>query len=80
MAGEATAVILVDPLSDFLARKGRAWLLTRDVVLSNGMIDKVRLIVAAARRRGLTVAYAPHHRWRPNGLAGRKYLHPIHVT
>ncbi|KAA0116696.1 cysteine hydrolase [Methylobacterium sp. P1-11] len=76
MDAETTALVLVDPYNDFLARTGQAWMMTRDVVLSNGMIGKAQSILEAARRRGMTVAYAPHHRWRPNGLKGRKYLHP----
>lgn len=74
-----TAIVLVDPYNDFLARRGQAWLLTKDVAVSNGMIGKARSILDAARRRRMTVAYAPHYRWRPNGLAGRKYLHPTQV-
>ncbi|GEP00729.1 isochorismatase family cysteine hydrolase [Methylobacterium haplocladii] len=71
-----TAILLVDPYNDFLARRGQAWMMTRDVALANGMIGKARSILEAARRLRMTVAYAPHHRWRPNGLKGRKYLHP----
>ena len=73
-----TALVLVDPFNDFLSRKGQAWLMTRDSVRANGMIGNAQSILEAARRHRMTVAYAPHHRWRPNGLAGRKYLHPIH--
>ncbi|MBI5317923.1 isochorismatase family cysteine hydrolase [Bradyrhizobium sp.] len=71
-----TALVLVDPYNDFLSRRGQVWLMMRNVALSNGMIAKARSILKAARDRGMTVAYAPHHRWRPNGLTGRKYLHP----
>lgn len=71
-----TAVLLVDPYNDFLSPRGQAWLMTKSVALANGMIGKARSIVAAARARGMTVAYAPHYRWRPGGLTGRKYLHP----
>lgn len=78
MASGSEALILVDPFNDFLSRKGQVWLMTRDSIRANGMIEKAKSILEAARRRGMTVAYAPHHRWRPNGLEGRKYLHPIH--
>jgi len=71
-----TAILLVDPYNDFLARRGQAWLMTKDVALSNGMIGKAQSLVEVARDRQMTVAYAPHYRWRPNGLEGRKYLHP----
>ncbi|PXM35504.1 isochorismatase [Klebsiella variicola] len=71
-----TALILVDPYNDFLSRRGQAWLMLKNVVLSNGMIGKARSILEAARNKGMTVAYAPHNRWRPGGLGGRKYLHP----
>lgn len=71
-----TALVLVDPYNDFLSRRGQAWMMLRNVALSNGMIGKVRSILETARKQRMTVAYAPHHRWRPAGLSGRKYLHP----
>jgi nicotinamidase-related amidase len=73
---ENTALVLVDPYNDFLSPRGQAWPMIRNVAVSNGMIGKARSILDAARNRQMTVAYAPHHRWRPNGLTGRKYLHP----
>lgn len=77
---ENTAVVLVDPYNDFIARKGQAWMMVRNVAVANGMIGKAQSIIKAARSRGMAVAYAPHYRWRPNGLTGRKYLHPTQVT
>lgn len=76
MDPKRTALILVDPYNDFLSPRGQAWLMIRDVAKANGMIGKARSILEAARRRRMTVAYAPHYRWRPNGLKQRKYLHP----
>ena len=73
---ENTALVLVDPYNDFLSRWGQTWLIIRKVALSNGMIGKVKAILEAARKRHMTVAYAPHHRWRPESLTGRKYQHP----
>lgn len=73
---KSTALILVDPYNDFLSKRGQVWLMLKNVALSNGMIGKARSILEAARHNGMTVAYAPHHRWRPGALTGRKYLHP----
>ncbi|MCP1174931.1 isochorismatase family cysteine hydrolase [Ralstonia chuxiongensis] len=71
-----TALVLVDPYNDFLSRRGQTWMMLRNVALSNGMIGKARSILESARKQQMTVAYAPHYRWRPGGLSGRKYLHP----
>ncbi|MBJ9756348.1 isochorismatase family cysteine hydrolase [Burkholderia cepacia] len=71
-----TALVLVDPYNDFLSRRGQTWMMLRNVALSNGMIGKARSILESARKQRMTVAYAPHYRWRPGGLSGRKYLHP----
>lgn len=76
MSAHNTALVLVDPYNDFLSRRGQAWLLIRNVAVSNGMIGKVRSILEAARNLHMTVAFAPHYRWRPFGLGARKYLHP----
>lgn len=51
-------------------------MMLRNVVLSNGMIGNAQSILESARKQGMTVAYAPHRRWLPGGLRGRKYLHP----
>ena len=41
-----TALVLVDPYNDFLSRRGQAWMMLRNVALSNGMIGKARSILA----------------------------------
>lgn len=42
---KSTALLLVDPYNDFLSRRGQAWLMLKNVVLSNGMIGKARSIL-----------------------------------
>jgi len=71
-----TAVLVVDPYNDFLSRRGMLWPVVRSVVNSTGLISNVKSILEAFRERRMTIAYAPHHRFREGSFAGRKYFHP----
>ncbi|MCH9681911.1 MAG: cysteine hydrolase [Deltaproteobacteria bacterium] len=36
-------------------------------------------LIRSARRRGIVVAYAPHHRFEPGSHSQRRFLHPSHI-
>jgi ureidoacrylate peracid hydrolase len=74
-----TVVVLVDPYNDFFSRAGRAWPMTRDVALANRVVPNIRALLAASRRAGVHVAYAPHYRHRRGGLSHRKHPAPSHL-
>ena len=63
---DATAVVVIDPLNDFVSRRGKGWLLLRPVALRVDLIANLRRVLTATRRSGVLVVYAPHHRYHPN--------------
>lgn len=67
-----SALVVVDPLNDFLSRFGKGWPMLRQVAGEVGLVDNLRSAIAAARARDMPVVYAPHRR----GGERRKYQHP----
>ena len=63
---DATAVVVIDPLNDFVSRRGKGWLLLRPVVGRVDLIANLQRVLTAARQSGVQVVYAPHHRYRPD--------------
>ena len=61
-----TAVVVIDPLNDFVSRRGKGWPLLRAVARRVDLTANLRRVLDAARRGGVAVAYAPHHRHRPD--------------
>lgn len=69
-----TALVLVDPLNDFLDVKGKLW---PRIKLTAEKVDLVNNLVKlrnAADAAGIRVFYAPHVRYREGNYAGWKYL------
>ncbi|WP_430413806.1 isochorismatase family cysteine hydrolase [Parasphingorhabdus sp.] len=71
-----TAFLLIDPFNDFLSPFGKTWPVLRDVSKDVNLMHNLRKAVELARREGLQVVYAPHHKYRKGSYADRKYLHP----
>jgi ureidoacrylate peracid hydrolase len=54
-----TALIVIDPVNDFLAPGGAAWDLTETTVNSNGVIGHLRQLIDGVRASGIPVLYGP---------------------
>jgi len=76
---EATAIILVCPYNDFLSARGKAWPLVSKVAKDVNLLANLESLLAAGRALGITIAYAPHHRYKPGSFKDRKYKHPSQV-
>ena len=74
-----TALLLVDPLNEFLAEGGKLWPLTRGTAEKAGTIKNLERLVPAARAAGLTIAYALHHASAEGDYANWQFLNPSHV-
>jgi nicotinamidase-related amidase len=77
--GPSTALLLVDPYNDFLATDGRVYPSVAEVARDVDLHRHLGELLAAARTAGLTVAFAPHRRWRPGDTGGWRSLAPGHV-
>jgi len=77
---DRTALLFVDPYNDFLSPTGKLWPLASAVAVEIGLLDNLRLTVAAARRRGIRVVIVPHHRSEPGDFAGWKSPTPYQLA
>jgi len=74
---ELTALLLIDPYNDFISEGGKIWPRIRAVAEANGCVSHMLQVLHAARKAGLRVFYALHHRYRPGDYATWKYVAPI---
>jgi ureidoacrylate peracid hydrolase len=72
-----TALLVIDPFNDFISEGGKFWPRLKAVAESNGCVSNMLKVLQAARRGGLRVFYAMHHRYRPGDYETWKYIAPI---
>jgi ureidoacrylate peracid hydrolase len=54
-----TALLVIDPVNDFLSEGGAAWDLTKGTVLKNDVVPNLRRLVEGARAAGIPVLFGP---------------------
>ena len=72
-----TALLVIDPYNDFIADGGKVWGRIRGVAETNGCVEHMSQVLAAARKAGIRVFYAMHHRYRPGDYETWKYVAPV---
>ena len=75
-----TALLVIDPLNDFLADDGKLWPYARDVAERLGTRDNLETLMAAAREAGLPLFFAPHRKFDGADYASMKFLNPTHAA
>ncbi len=55
----ATAVLVIDPVNDFLSEGGAAWDLAKSTVEKNDVVTNLRRVIEGARARGVPLLFAP---------------------
>ena len=76
---EITALLVIDPYNDFISEGGKIWDRIKDVAEANKCVPNMLEVLNAARKAGLRVFYAMHHRYRPGDYETWKYIAPIQV-
>lgn len=74
---EIAALLVIDPYNDFISEGGKIWDRISAVAQANGCIPHMLQVLNAARKAGLRVFYALHHRYRPGDYETWKYIAPI---
>src|SRR5580700_11743710 len=74
---EITALLVIDPYNDFISEGGKLWERIKTVAEANSCVPHMLEVLTAARKAGLRVFYAPHHRYRPSDYETWKYIAPI---
>ena len=72
-----TALLVIDPYNDFISEGGKIWNRLKAVAEANSCVPHMLQILNAARKAGLRVFYAMHHRYRPGDYESWKYIAPI---
>jgi ureidoacrylate peracid hydrolase len=72
-----TALLVIDPYNDFVSEGGKIWSRLKAVAEANGCVPHMLQVLNAARKAGLRVFYALHHRYRPGDYETWKYIAPI---
>jgi ureidoacrylate peracid hydrolase len=74
---EITALLVIDPYNDFISEGGKVWDRLKGVAEANKCVPHMMQVLHAARKAGLRVFYALHHRYRPGDYETWKYVAPI---
>jgi nicotinamidase-related amidase len=71
------ALLVIDPYNDFISEGGKIWNRIKDVAEANNCVPNMLQVLTAARKAGLRVFYAMHHRYRLGDYETWKYVAPI---
>jgi ureidoacrylate peracid hydrolase len=74
---EISALLVIDPYNDFISEGGKVWARLKAVAEANGCVPHMLQVLEAARKAGLRVFYAMHHRYRPGDYETWKHIAPI---
>jgi len=74
---DLTALLVIDPYNDFISAGGKIWDRIKSVAEANNCVPNMLRVLNAARRAGVPVFYALHHRYRPGDYETWKYIAPI---
>ena len=74
---EITALLVIDPYNDFISEGGRIWDRIKAVAEANGCVPHIAQVLDAARKAGLRIFYALHHRYRPGDYESWKSVAPV---
>jgi ureidoacrylate peracid hydrolase len=72
-----TALLVIDPYNDFMSEGGKLWDRVKTVAEANDCVPHMLQVLTAARKAGLRVFYALHHRYRPGDYETWKYIAPV---
>jgi nicotinamidase-related amidase len=74
---EITALLVIDPYNDFISEGGKVWGRLKAVAEANDCVPHMLQVLNAARKAGLRIFYALHHRYRPGDYQTWKYIAPV---
>jgi ureidoacrylate peracid hydrolase len=74
---QITALLVIDPYNDFISEGGKMWNRIKAVAEANSCVSHMEQVLDAARKAGLRVFYALHHRYRRGDYETWKYIAPI---
>jgi len=74
---ELASLLVIDPYNDFISEGGKIWDRAKAVGEANNCVSHMLQVLTVARKAGLHVFYALHHRYRQGDYETWKYIAPI---
>ena len=74
----STALLMIDPMNDFLHADGKLWPYLKEVAEEVGLVANQKKALLGARAAGFAVVYVPHHRHTDGDYDGFRFLNPTH--
>ena len=74
---EITALLVIDPYNDFISEGGKVWDRLKGVAEANQCVAHMKQVLDAARKAGMRIFYAMHHRYRAGDYETWKYIAPV---
>jgi len=74
---DSTSLLVIDPYNDFISEGGKVWPRISAVAEANHCVQHMGEVLQAARKAGLRIFYALHHRYRPGDYETWKYVAPV---
>jgi ureidoacrylate peracid hydrolase len=74
---ENAALLVIDPYNDFISEGGKLWDRIKSVAEANDCVFHMLQLLTAARKTGVRVFYAMHHRYSPGDYETWKYTATI---
>ena len=76
---DRTALLIVDPLNDFMSERGECYEATRQTAGAVGFYGNMRRLIPAVRAAGIPAIVVPPDRWRAGDYHGWKHVNPTQV-
>ena len=73
-----TALLLVDPLNEFLSEGGKLWDFTKTTAQATRTVENLKMLVETCRDKGVLVVYTLHHAYCDGDYDNWKFLNPSH--
>lgn len=74
------ALVLIDPLNDFLHPEGKLYPLLKESLQTTGAVDNIRQLVEGARAAGIPIYYGLHQQYKEGNYQGWLHMRPTHPS
>jgi nicotinamidase-related amidase len=72
------ALLVIDPLNDFISEGGKLWPYTKDVLARLDVVGNLVRLTDWARAENVPVVYVPHRRYVPGAIDPWRYANASH--
>ncbi|ETI21028.1 hypothetical protein G647_07371 [Cladophialophora carrionii CBS 160.54] len=78
MSSQVQAVVLIDPLNDFLHPNGKLYPRVEESLTKTNTIENLRRLLHGARKAGIPIYYGLHQKYVEGNYNGWKHLKSVH--